>query len=170
MEVLIIVGIIAAIFLGTYIWGKITSAASAGVNKHVFNRSAHQKGQILQSQPLLFRTTGPKDKVRDWIIGSLEVRPSPPMLGAGLTIEGTSGDTTRFALGSSVSGEIAAFDLDLEQHGTITTGTLTLLRWQESDGVMSAAGRLEQIHSTVRDAVLAADSQSTVNSPLSGLA
>ncbi len=139
------------------------------MNRHVFNRSGHNKGQILQSRTLLFHTTGPKEAVREWVISHLPVRPSQPKMGGGLVIEGVSGDTTRFSYGSSFGGELAAFDLDLEQHGQTTTGTVTLLRWQELDGVMSAAGQMEQFHQYICQAVTVADPQSTINAPLAGL-
>lgn len=169
MEILFIIGFIVVVCVGYWIWDKITSAASAGINKRVFNRSAHAKGQALQSGPLLFHTRGPKEQVRQWVLGQLDISETRPKIGAGLTIQGVDGDTTRFAIGSSLGGDIAVFDLDLEQHGQTTTGTVTLLTWQESDGVMSAAGQLERIYDTICQSVAGADAQATVNSPLRDL-
>lgn len=166
MEILWATSVVVVIGVAIWSWERLTDRATTGYNWHMITRSARAQGAMLQRGPLVFRTSGAADQVQRWVLSQLEVCETTPRLNPGLTVKGVDDDTTHFAIGSALSGELAAFDLTLAQDGEGTTGTVALRSWEEDRGVMRAAERVARVYGQIAVAVLAADSQAAVDNPL----
>lgn len=166
MGVVVGIAVFAGIIFAFWLWGKFTSAVSTGVNRHVFQRGAHRTGVTVRDNPLQFETTGQKEQVRAWILAQLPLQPHRPKMAPALFVEGTDEMTTRLVLGSMVSGDHAVIDLDLDQHGPVTAGVLSVQQWKEVDGVMSVAKKIADIYATIDQAVRRADPAARIQNPL----
>ncbi|WP_182345916.1 hypothetical protein [Tomitella gaofuii] len=162
MEWIVIVAFILAVMILIWLKDKLWEVA----NKGIFRRGDYNRGRLLKASPLHFRTTGPVREVRDWILGHLRLEPSRPSAVAGYYIVGQDAETTRIAFGALVGGDQLTFDLDVVQDGVHTVGTVELMAWKESDGVMTRPKALEEVFNDVESAIRRADPSATVENPV----
>lgn len=162
MEVGVIVVVIVALLVVGWLFQKFWE----GANKQLFRRGSHKKAQILKDSPLHFRTTGDARQVREWILGHLKIEPNRPSAMAGLYISGQDEETTRISYGKLVGGDHLTFDLDIVQEGAQSVGTVELLAWKESDGVMTTPQVLGRVYTDVCAAVRQADPYAVIENPL----
>lgn len=162
--------VIAVLFGVYYLWNKFTDAASAKVNRGLFMRGAAKRGDILTSQPMLFRTKGDRAEVLRWILSHLAPATDRPKAVPSLFLHGTTEEGALLEFGSFVYSELLVIELQVEQEGEYTSGVVLLTEWKEMDGVLAREKDLARIHETIASAVRAADPSATVQIPLENAA
>lgn len=148
--VLIVVGLVAALYGFNYLTGKATNAAS----RQIFKKS-YEKGRSEVHRELNFQAPIGPEELLERIIRGVNPHASAPAVAGGLYLEQRSGNTAVFALGNKVSTAMRS-RVVVHAADAGSAGRFDVLQWKESGasvmGSKSVGPLIERIEAAVQNA------------------
>lgn len=156
MEVLFVILGIAVIVGLSLLWGYLKRQATRALNRNVFNRGKHQRGQATTQEVIEFTAPVPAATVIAAVRDRLQLTTTPPTaFVAALHLIDEKPGLLVFGYGTklqlSFRSALASDDLP----GGSSSSTYQMLNWTEGDGIVRGIAEMELLANAVR--VVAAD-------------
>lgn len=149
-----VVGILLFAVLVAAIWGfQKLMGAGARTATRAIARGAHRDGQDLVRTPQRFTVPHPPAKALEDILAAVNPYPSAPAVVGGLYLQARTSNEALIAFGSKLGDAFVAQLTLTAPGGDVTQGTLTVLKWTESDGLVAGRDHVRRLHDRVRSAV-----------------